>query len=63
MGEHVEDTWWSVVCGTVERVTGGSVYVRVKYPSLIPAGFDMQKRVVRYDSQHARLYLRKTPNR
>lgn len=62
IGDKVEDSWWNGVCGVVQRVTRSSVYLLVKYRSLVPAGFDMKDGIIRYDKTHARNYLRAVPN-
>jgi hypothetical protein len=57
VGDRVKDSWWDSVCGKVVRVTASRVYIKAKYPSLVPYSFGMEDGIVRYDTAHAREYL------
>lgn len=57
IGDKVEDTWWSNVCGTVVEVHKCAVRVRVTHPSLVPSSFSMKNGVVTYEDD-GRKYLR-----
>lgn len=59
IGDQVEDTWWSNVCGTVVEVYKYAIHIRAEYPSLVPSSFNIKNGVVTYDYAHFK-YLKIT---